>query len=201
MASARLLPTWAEELRRRYLRNEASIFVLHGNVYDSVVHEGKMLALTDFLTGVLLRDTKDTIAVYNLATGVRFAKRVRTVPGFEEIVADAPRDKVLLALEHLVTTGTKTAAILEYAETLAPAADTSFQADADRASVVTLHRWSFLPEIEKGDNVVLLITENLPDLSPKLVSNPKVGMPGGSGRSLSIVLGTWATLIAPFACL
>jgi AAA+ superfamily predicted ATPase len=176
MAGSRILPNWAEELRRRYLRNEASIFVLHGNVYDTVVHEGRMLALTDFLTGVLLRESKETIAVYNLATGVRFAKRARAVQGAEELIADAPRDKVLLALEHLVTAGAKTAVIIEYAETLAPAAETSFQTDADRASVVTLHRWSFLPEIEKGDNIVLLITENLPDLSPKLVSNPKVGV-------------------------
>ena len=176
MATARLLPTWAEELRRRYLRNEASIFVLHGNVYDAVVHEGKMQALTDFLTGVLLRESKETIAVYNLATGIRFAKRARIVPGADELVAEAPRDKVLLALERFVTAGSKTAVIIEYAEALAPAAETSFQADADRASVVTLHRWSFLPEIEKGDNIVLLITDNLPDLSPKLVSNPKVGV-------------------------
>ncbi len=176
MASARILPNWAEELRRRYLRNEASIFVIHGNVYDAVVHEGKMQALTDFLTGVLLRESKDTIVVYNLATGVRFAKRARNVPGADEAIADAPREKVLLALEHLVTAGSKTAAIIEYAETLAPAGDTSFQADADRASVVTLHRWSFLPEIEKGDNIVILITDNLSDLSQKLVSNPKVGV-------------------------
>ena len=41
---------------------------------------------------------------------------------------------------------------------------------------MTLHRWSFLPEIEKGDNVVLLVAENLTDLSPKLVSNPKVAV-------------------------
>ena len=176
MASARILPNWAEELRRRYLRNEASIFVLHGNVYDAVVHEGKMQSLTDFLTGILLRESKETIAVYNLATGVRFAKRARALSGEEELSAGAPRDKVLLALERFVTAGSKTAAIIEYAETLAPAGDTSFQADADRASVVILHRWSFLPEIEKGDNIVLLITDNLPDLSPKLVSNPKVGV-------------------------
>jgi ATP-dependent 26S proteasome regulatory subunit len=176
MTSARILPNWAEELRRRYLRNEASIFVLHGNVYDAVVHEGKMRALTDFLTGVLLRDTKDTIAIYNLATGVRFAKRAPGTPGANELSTDSPRDKVLLALEHLVTVGSKTAAVIEYAETLAPAGDQSFQADADRASIVTLHRWSFLPEIEKGDNIVLLITDNLSDLSPKLVSNPKVGV-------------------------
>ncbi len=176
MASARLLPAWAEELRRRYLRNEASLFVLHGNVYDAVVHEGRLWSLTDFLTGVLLRETKETIAVYNLATGVRFAKRARVLPEVGELLAAGGRDKALLALEQLVTAGTKTAAILEYAETLAPAGDASFQADADRASMITLHRWSFLPEIERGDNVVLLITENLTELSPKLVSNPKVGV-------------------------
>ena len=71
---------------------------------------------------------------------------------------------------------TRAAVILEYAETLAPAGDPAFQADADRAAIVTLHRWSFLPEIEKGDNVVLLVAENLTDLSPKLVSNPKVAV-------------------------
>lgn len=176
MASPRLLPAWAEELRRRYLRNEASLFVLHGNVYDTVIHEEKMLALTEFLTSVLLRDTKDTIAVYNLASGVRFAKRGRISPLVLELLEAGARDKVLLALEQLVTDGTKTAAILEYAETLAPAGETSFQADADRASVVTLHRWSFLPAIEKGDNVVILVTENLSELAPKIVSNPKVGV-------------------------
>lgn len=176
MSSVRLLPAWAEELRRRYLRNEASLFVLHGNVYDAVLHDGRLLGLTEFLTGVLLRETKETIAVYNLATEVRFAKRARAGPATDELLGGATRDKVFLALERLVTTGTKTAVILEYAETLAPAGETSFQADADRASVVTLHRWSFLPEIEKGDNVVLLVTENLSELSPKLVSNPKVGI-------------------------
>src|SRR6185503_16645802 len=57
-----------------------------------------------------------------------------------------------------------------------PAGDPAFQADADRAAAVMLHRWSFLPAIERGDNVVLLIAENLTDVSPKLVSNPKVAV-------------------------
>src|SRR5206468_2072105 len=72
--------------------------------------------------------------------------------------------------------GCRTAVILEYAENLAPAGDLAFQTDADRAAVVTLHRWSFLPEIEKGDNVVLLVAENLTDLAPKLIANPKVAV-------------------------
>jgi transitional endoplasmic reticulum ATPase len=177
LADARALPAWAEDLRRRYLRGEASIFILHGNVYDSVCTGSRMLALPEFLSDVLLKDSKDTIALYNLATGVRFAKRAReTSGGIDELLLFSEREKILTGLERLVTTSTKTAVVIEYGETLAPAGDLAFQADADRASIVTLHRWSFLPEIEKGDNVVLVVAENLSELSPKLVSNPRVAV-------------------------
>jgi transitional endoplasmic reticulum ATPase len=178
MPEPRDLPAWADELRRRYLRGESSMFVLHGNVYDTICSGGKMRGLASFLTDVLLRESKETIALYNLATGVRFAKRAKDAPtdGLEELLLGGSREKVLAALERLVTTSTKTAVVIEYGETLAPAGDTSFAADADRASIVTLHRWSSLPELEKGDNVVLLIAENLTELSPKLVSNPKVAV-------------------------
>ena len=176
MSQPRLLPTWAEDLRRRYLRGEASMFVLHGNVFDGVVHRERMWALTDFLADGLLRESKETIAVYNVATGVRFAKRPSSVEGLDDLLLATQKDKVLAALERLLVGSSKTAVILEYAETLAPAGDPTFQGDSDRAAVVTLHRWSFLPAIERGDNVVLLLAENLTELSPKILSNPKVGV-------------------------
>src|SRR2546428_140135 len=50
----RSLPLWADDLRRRYLRGEASIFILHGNVYDAVLSGGEVLTLTDFLGNVLI---------------------------------------------------------------------------------------------------------------------------------------------------
>src|SRR5919199_1465687 len=50
MSEARVLPVWAEDLRRRYLRGEASMFVLHGNVYDVVIQQKLMLSLTENLT-------------------------------------------------------------------------------------------------------------------------------------------------------
>ena len=168
------LPSWADDLRRRYLRGEASIFVLHGNVYDAVLHAGRVMPLTDFLGNVLLKDSKDTIAVYNVATGVRYLKGKAT--SREEVVAGAEKPQVLGTLERLLVAGTKTAVILEYAEVIAPAGDPNFQSESDRAAVVTLHRWSFLPEIEKGDNVVIIIAETLSELAPKLVSNPKVAV-------------------------
>ena len=176
MNEPRVLPVWAEDLRRRYLRGEASMFVLHGNVYDVVLCSRKMMALTEFLTDVLLKDSKETIAVYNVATGVRFTKREDGVTGLEDLLLATEKDRVFAALERLLIGSTKTALIMEYAEAIAPAGDPNFQGESDRAAIVTLHRWSALPEIERGDNVVLLISENLTELAPKLISNPKVAV-------------------------
>ena len=171
----RILPNWADELRRRYLRGEASIFILHGNVYDAVVSDGHVVTLTEFLGQVLLEQSKETIAVYNVATGVRFIKRAKTVDAGEALLSqDKPR--VLMALEKMLTDGAKSAVILEYAEAITPAGDPNFQSEADRAAIVTLHRWSFLEEIERSDNVVILIAENLTELAPKLVANPKIAV-------------------------
>jgi transitional endoplasmic reticulum ATPase len=176
MNDGRVLPAWAEDLRRRYLRGEASMFVLHGNVYDVVLHHKKKMALTEFLTDVLLKESKETIAVYNVATGVRFSKRAGSVTELEDLLLATEKARIFAALERLLIGSMKTAVIMEYAEAIAPAGDPNFRSEADRAAIVTLHRWSSLPEIERGDNVVLLIAENLAELAPKLISNPKVAV-------------------------
>ena len=152
------------------------MFLLHGNVYDVVLHDGRTRSLSEFLAEVLLKDSKDTIALYNVATGVRFSKRAKGVELKEELLLPGAKEKTLAALETLLTGEARTAVVLEYTEALAPAGDPAFQADSDRASIVTLHRWSFLPSIEKSDNVVLLVVENLTEIAPKLVSNPKIAV-------------------------
>jgi transitional endoplasmic reticulum ATPase len=176
MTEVRVLPAWAEDLRRRYLRGEASMFVLHGNVYDVVLCGGKMMSLTNFLTDVLLKDSKETIVVYNVATGARFTQQGKGASGIEDLLLATEKDRIFAAFERLLVGSTKTAVIMEYAEAIAPSGDPNFQSEADRAAIVTLHRWSALPEIERGDNVVLLISENLTELAPKLISNPKVAV-------------------------
>lgn len=176
MTDTKILPAWAEDLRKRYLRGESSLFILHGNVYDVILHDGKKLSVTEFLTNVLLKDSRETIVVYNLSSGASFPKRAETFSNWQEIAVEAEKSKVLAMLERSVSLSEKTAVILEYAEVIAPAGDTNFQTDADRSSIVTLHRWSFLPEIERGDHIVILISENLSELSPKIVSNPKVAV-------------------------
>jgi SpoVK/Ycf46/Vps4 family AAA+-type ATPase len=168
-------PGWAQELRRRYLRGEATQFILHGNVFDVVEHGGELLSLTEYLTDRLLTDSKELVVVYNLANGGRPARRSPAgAKGLEELLLTRERSKFLPAMERVLHTTPRVALIVEYAETVAPAADPALMADEDRSAVVTLHRWSMSPEIEAGDSLVLLVAENLSELHPKLVSNPKI---------------------------
>jgi SpoVK/Ycf46/Vps4 family AAA+-type ATPase len=176
VSEPRLLPAWADDLRRRYLRGESAMFVLHGNVFDSVVYGGRLLGLTDFLVDALLKDTRQTVAIYNLATGIRFARREAGAAALDEALLATEKPRALAALERLLVGSTRAAVILEYAEAIAPAGDPAFQADSDRGAVITLQRWSFLPEIDRGDNLVLLVAENLSEITPKIVSNPKVAV-------------------------
>ncbi len=176
------LPGWADELRRRYIRGEASQFVLHGNVHDVILDDpdgvpGKgdderLLSLSEFLFRVLL-DKKTSIALYNVSTGVRFVKG-KIPQGCEDLVLHKDPQHVLPLLERALTTQPGMAVVMEYAEAIAPAGETSFSTTDDRAAVVTLQRWSNLPAIDRNDNVVLMLVENLSELHGKLVANPRV---------------------------
>ncbi|MFT3915472.1 MAG: AAA family ATPase [Anaeromyxobacteraceae bacterium] len=199
MADAgRPLPPWADELRRRYLSGEAWQFVLHGNVHDLVAQDGKLVPLPEFLCEVLLAPTKDLVLRYDVSSGVRVVKgpgaRVSGAAGtgaqdgrIDELTATRAPGRVLPALERLLLSADRIGAVLEYAETIAPAAETSFASDADRASVVALHRWSMSPVLEEADNLVLVVTETLADLHPRLVANPRTAtlrlpLPDEAGR-------------------
>ena len=75
MAESKILPVWAEDLRKRYLRGESSMFILHGNVYDVVLNGDKMLGLTEFLTDVLLKESRESIVVYNVSSGATLSEK------------------------------------------------------------------------------------------------------------------------------
>jgi transitional endoplasmic reticulum ATPase len=187
----RALPPWTEELRQRYLRGEASQFVLHGNVSDLVLSQGRFTRMTDFLSEVLLAPAKDVVIQYNVATGIRYAKRRATTFDLDKLLSLRGPEEILPALEQLLHAVDRVAVLIDYAEMIAPAGDANFYSSADRQSVVTLHRWSFSPALERADSVVLLVTENLSELNAKLVSNPttaiiKVPMPGRTERADAI---------------
>ena len=167
------LPVWAEELKRRYLRGEASVFILHGNVHDLVLDGDELVSVADFLTHSVF-EKKDIVVRYNLSTGCRFAKKAAKVEGVEALLLERAPDKVLPVLERLVFSQNNVALVLEYAEMLAPAGEASFSSEADRLSVVMLQRWSLAPQLEASDNIVILMAEIAGELHPKIVANPRV---------------------------
>jgi SpoVK/Ycf46/Vps4 family AAA+-type ATPase len=169
-----MLPAWAEELRRRYLRGEASVFVVHGNVHDLVLDgSGELVSLGDFLARTVF-EKKDIVIRYNMSTGCRFAKKAAKIEGAETLLLERSPDKVLPALEKLMYSQNNVGLVVEYAEMLAPAGEASFASENDRMSVVTLQRWSLAPQLEASDNIVILVTEIAGDLHPKIVANPRV---------------------------
>lgn len=168
-----VLPSWAEELRRRYLRGEASVFVLHGNVHDVVLDGDNLVSIADFITHSAM-EKKDIVIRYNLSTGCRFTKKAGKIENAEALLLERSPDKVLPALERLLFSQNNVGLVVEYAEMLAPASDASFQSEADRLSVVMLQRWSLAPQLEASDNIVILVSEIASDLNSKIVTNPRV---------------------------
>jgi transitional endoplasmic reticulum ATPase len=167
------LPVWADELKRRYVRGESSLFVLFGNVHDKVLHDGKLVGVSDFLAQAVL-EKKDIIARYNVSAGCRMLKKPTGMAGYEEMLLHRAPDKVLPGLERMLYNENNVGVILDYAEMVAPAGDTSFFSEQDRLALVTLQRWSLAPQLETTDNIVLLLAEVPSELNPKIVANPRV---------------------------
>jgi SpoVK/Ycf46/Vps4 family AAA+-type ATPase len=169
----RLLPPWAEDIRSTYLRGEASVFLLHGNVFDLIPHKGELVPLVDFLNGVLLRK-KEVVCHFNPSAGVKLLRREQKVPNLDELVAARDTEGSLLALEKTLRTSDGVAVVIDYAEMALPSGDLTLLAEADRKAIVTVHRWSLDRRFESSDNVVVLVAENPSDVAPKIVSNPRI---------------------------
>src|SRR5690606_27527367 len=130
-------PPWAEAIRRKYLGGEASVFVLHLNVFDHVLHEDRYYTLPEFLGRVLLWDNKRNILSYDPAGGVHIIKEAdkRVVP--KALPNRSPAD-VLPALEDVLFNSDSTAILLTYAGTLVPAGSMTTLSEQDRINVITV---------------------------------------------------------------
>ncbi len=167
------LPAWAEVVRRKYVADEASMFVLYGNVYDEILWNGRYQTLTEFLTEVLLQDNKDTIIVFDPSAGVRYAKRSSSLPE-TSWPAEFTADQMLARMEDEVLVRHRLALIVPYAGSVAPPGEENFLSDSDRRAAIRLHRWTLSPQFKRRDNVVFLLVESLSELNAKIVANPRV---------------------------
>jgi transitional endoplasmic reticulum ATPase len=160
-------PPWAESIRRKYVSGEASVFILHGNVFDEIPHDGGWITVTEYIETVLLKDNKKIVLRLDIAGGLR-----RVTGKLTAIEGDDPID----AAEKFLLTHDSTALVIPYAGSLVPPGDEHFLSGPDRQNTVRIHQWSLHPKIRSADNVVLLLCESLAEINARLVSNPRIAV-------------------------
>ena len=188
-----LLEPWAEELKLRYISGEASIFLLHGNVRD--LFPSPLANSTDYVDihqylGSFLEKTKDTILYYNISDGVQVSgKSVESLQNKRLLALENDPASFLQSVEKIILKkDSNTAVLIDYLEMITPMADISFMEIADKANLVRMQRWTSNPLLLERDSIVILITENLPQVHKQLVSCSQmalieVGLPNEEQRN------------------
>ena len=195
----KVLPTWAQELSYKYCSKTANLYIINGNIRDFLpnkMYEGEFVfvRIQEFISEVLFGN-KDIIVFYDRSSGINFCTKdmmntyLRVMkthyPGIdsEELLSSDPT-KALRYLEKYflmnIPKKLRIILIIDYAETVVSNCDIAKMSDEDRYCLVTLNRWSHDPIFTQGDVSAILLTENLSDLSPRLVRSPstvKVNIP------------------------
>ena len=185
------LPAWATELRNRYLAGEASLFLIHGNVRDlhawTVDGETTYVDIRGFLEE-FLRRTRDVVAYHNVSQGMQFGEAghrrlfksivdgKRMARGESKLdTLPATATGAIPVFEDLITEPNHSSAvIMDFFEMIAPNADVAFMVHEDKANLVSLQRWSSDPAFLATDNLVILVTEHLSDISRRIVASPQL---------------------------
>jgi AAA+ superfamily predicted ATPase len=191
-------PEWAQQLGRKYLTGTLAQFILHGNTHDLVPSSrvgsdaggGKSayVALRDFLAEDLFA-ARDHVIFYDRSSGLQFrtpqTRRdfLRAMEGHDAFhgtsrkgLPTAPGAAFAL-LEHYfrlrLSAGNRIACIIDYAETVAPAAEAAMHGAEDRRARVFLQKWAREPLFLENDFTVCLLTESLGELSRPLTSSAR----------------------------
>ena len=187
--SAPALPSWARTITESYESNAASQFVIYGNINDRMVLPGpapRLGALPDFLLGVLLSGF-NVVLSYDLGNGIRIEKGAEVFskwPHFQESQKDwkAPRPAIetltryfryCANLTRLNQPAVQVGCIIKNADLLVPALQGGL--DYDLNALASLMRdWSNESLLTGHALATFLLTENLNDLHPLIVNNPRL---------------------------
>ena len=178
-------PDWADALRDQYLAGEASLFLVHGNVFDRVLVDGAAVPLVDYLGQRLFGDNKALVAELSWSQGLvarasgkpeTATARAAELRSFGMTPSELSSAGMAEALNRVEAQFRKnsTALIVPYADTMLPNGDPSLLSIDERATFTTLHRWSIDEKMAKADVVVVLIVEALNAVNPLLLSSPRV---------------------------
>ncbi len=173
------LPAWAQTMAKKYYAGEASHFLLHGNIYDLVKSGNDYISLLNYLQLEMV-GTKHLVT-YNRSEGIKFGSheaeraftmqlRVSDPAGSRDLLKQIPKDpaRAIPLLEHFLLYGEQVAVIINFLDTIIPAGDVSYMSGDDRTNLVSLQRWITSSRLLKKDNIVILVTESLAEIHPRL---------------------------------
>ena len=192
-------PAWAERLGDAYLSGTSCVFLLHGNVRDLVPlgpPEGQPPAgwgtVPDFLARELF-GRWDIVLAYDVGKGLRplagpDANRLRTMAQWltERMgnAANWPRDpdQALAAIHAMLERNLidppeqrkRIAVVLDYGQYLAPAGDAAASARTGAGRLVRIVSWATNPLLRRVNVAIVLLTDSLAELHPRLVTNAAV---------------------------
>ncbi|HEY2456336.1 MAG TPA: AAA family ATPase [Candidatus Acidoferrum sp.] len=218
---ASTLPTWARTLAELYESDAASQFIVYGNISDRMVlpvsPSPRLGALSDFLLQALL-PRFDVVISYDLGNGIRVDKGADVFskwPHFQESQRDwkAPRSAIetltryfryCANLTRLNQPAVQVGCIIKNADLLVPALQGAL--DYDLNALASLMRdWSSDAQLANHAMASFLLTENLNDLHPLIVNNPrvarvKIDLPASQELldGFRIVLPSYPTALADF---
>lgn len=187
----KVLPYWAQELSYKYCSKTANLYIVNGNIRDFLpnkMYEGDFVfvRIQEFISEVLFGN-RDIIIYYDRSSGINFCTaemqkdylRAMGTRYPEVAVDDFLNADPLIAFSYLekyflmnIPQKKRIVLIIDYAETIVPNTEISRLSEDDRYTLVTLNRWSHDPIFTQGDVSVILLTENLSDLSPRLIRSP-----------------------------
>ncbi len=187
------LPAWAREMRDLFRSGSCAQFILHGNVFDAIPHDGKMLGIKSYLDAVMFAGY-DVVLQYDRSRGIRAIKGgedwgewLRGALGTEGNSQTYLRepgaaleliDRYLLrtlnlqALGDVKAAGRKIGVMVDFAEFVVPRGEAVSLGGAFSANVVKVLGWANDPSILHANIVTVLITEGLSDLNELVVQNP-----------------------------
>jgi hypothetical protein len=182
------LPQWALEAIQLYESNAASQFVIFGNVNDEIVisspapHLGSLM---EFLLQVLL-PRFDVVLSYDIGNGIRVEKGGEIFSRWPQIqqnpdLPKAPRAAIEALTRYFRYTANlarlnrervQIGCIIKSADLLAPALQGGLDYDLNALSSL-IRDWSSESLLATHSLATFLITENLNDLHPLVVNNPR----------------------------
>ena len=188
-------PEWVREFAIKYGSKTANLYVVHGNIRDILPKETEEGEFTfteihQYIAEKIFGN-QDIIAYYDRSNGVSFctdgmAKEYEALlgkrfPGTDtnDFISNDPEKSFYYLEKYFLaripkdrrTPSPRMVLIIDYAEYIIPGGDLLRFSDVDRYCLVTLNRWANNPEFTEGDVSIILLTENIADVSPRLVGS------------------------------